>query len=167
MNRRQWVLASVVAGAASGVAAAGERRSRELRVALELINAFIVGDIDGVMNRLTPDIHWHSHVGSPPIRGRDAMRKVIESLKTQMLDTRWRIVHHAQSGNRLLVEAVDEFRTPSGVNVALPYMGIFVFRNGLISEWRDYFDRALYDRLKSGEAAPEYVAELAKRPGIP
>jgi len=40
-----------------------------------------------------------------------------------------------------------------------------VFRGGLLSEWRDYFDRALFNRLKAGEPIPPDTAALADRPG--
>jgi hypothetical protein len=51
--------------------------------------------------------------------------------------------------------------------VAIPYMGIMAFRGTLICEWRDYFDRGLFDRLKAGETPPPEIAELLNRPAIP
>ena len=66
------------------------------------------------------------------------------------------------------MEGVDDFvMIKDQRRVAIPYLGTMVFRDGLISEWRDYFDRGLFDRLKAGEAAPADIAALADRPGVP
>ncbi len=44
--------------------------------------------------------------------------------------------------------------------------GVLAFKGERISEWRDYFDRALFDRLKAGEPMPEYLQALADRPAL-
>ncbi len=97
-----------------------------------------------MLARVTEDVAWHTHLGSPPVNGKAAMRAVLQKLVAGMV----------------LVEGVDEFNSPDGRRVALPYMGIMAFTGALISEWRDYFDRALFDRMKQGEAMPD-------RPGEP
>jgi hypothetical protein len=37
------------------------------------------------------------------------------------------------------------------------------FRDGKVVEWRDYFDRATFDKLKAGGPMPDYLAALANR----
>jgi len=72
------------------------------------------------------------------------------------------------NGNQIFMEGVDDFvMIKDQRRVAIPYLGTMVFRDGLISEWRDYFDRGLFDRLKAGEAPPPDIAALADRPGVP
>lgn len=132
-----------------------------------LIEAWKIGDLDAVLAHVTDDIVWHSHVGSPPTLGKAAMRPVLEVLAASMQDVRWRVVYSAESGDRLLVEGIEEFVGTEGQHVALPYMGIMTFRGSLIAEWRDYFDRDLYNKLKAGEASPDYIQQLTSRPGIP
>jgi limonene-1,2-epoxide hydrolase len=48
----------------------------------------------------------------------------------------------------------------------VPYAGVLRFRGALIAEWRDYFDRNLFNKLKAGEAAPDYIAALSTRPAL-
>jgi limonene-1,2-epoxide hydrolase len=174
MRRRGFVaagsaVAALTAWAAStGVAnGAGKSKSMGLETFKKVILAWRRGDLDAVLANVTDDIVWHSHVGSPPVLGKAAMRTVLQTLAASMKDVRWRLVNHAESGSMLFAEGVEEFVNPAGHRVALPYMGIAVFRGGLIAEWRDYFDRALYDRMKSGEVSPEYIRALVARPGVP
>ena len=58
------------------------------------------------------------------------------------------------------------FVTTEGRRVVIPYAGVLAFRDGRIVEWRDYFDRALFDRLKAGEPLPAYLETLANRPAL-
>ena len=43
-------------------------------------------------------------------------------------DIQWRIFAHAESGDRLFLEGVDEYRTGDGKRMALPYAGVLEFR---------------------------------------
>jgi limonene-1,2-epoxide hydrolase len=125
-------------------------------------------DIDALLSRVTPDIVWYSHVGSEPRRGTSQMRAYIEPMAAGISDIRWRIFNHAVSGNRIFLEGADDFvLVAEKRRVAIPYMGIMAFRGSLICEWRDYFDRGLFDRLKAGETPPLEIAELLNRPAIP
>lgn len=124
-------------------------------------------DVEAVLARVTDDIVWHSHVGSPPTVGKEAMRKLLSAFAVQMSDVRWRIFHHAQSEDRIFLEGVDDFVTTEGRRVVTPYLGTMVFRGKLIAEWRDYFDRAVFDRVKAGEPLPAYLVPLTTLPGIP
>ena len=174
MKRRQFIQASSLAALAAPTAAlaASTRRSRPGMASLEAVTALISDwkrkDIDAVMARITDDVVWYSHVGSPAIRGKVAMRAFLVAMAADISDIRWRIQRHAINGNQIFVEGVDDFvMIKDQRRVAIPYLGTMVFRDGLISEWRDYFDSGLFDRLKAGEAAPPDVAALADRPGVP
>jgi limonene-1,2-epoxide hydrolase len=118
------------------------------------------------VDQLADDIVWYSHVGSPPIVGKAATEKFMATLSTQMLDVRWRVFHYAEAGDAAFTEGVDDFAMPDGRRVSLPYAGIMRFRDGKIIEWRDYFDRGLFDRLKAGEAPPPHIAALTERPAL-
>lgn len=174
MHRRQFIQASSGAAlaASSAASAASKRGSQSDKASIETVTALISDwkrkDIDAVMARISDDVVWHSHVGSPVVRGKAAMRAFLETMAAGITDIRWRIHHHAVNGNQIFMEGVDDFvMIKDQRRVAIPYLGTMVFRGGLISEWRDYFDRGLFDRLKAGEAAPPDVAALADRPGVP
>jgi limonene-1,2-epoxide hydrolase len=80
-----------------------------------------------------------------------------------MNDVRWRIFQYAQNGDTMFLEGVDDFVNPEGRRVVIPYAGVLVFRGKLVAEWRDYFDRNLFNKIKAGEAAPDYITALEGR----
>jgi limonene-1,2-epoxide hydrolase len=129
----------------------------------EVIRAWHRHDIDAVLAHLSDDVVWHYHVGSRPARGKAAARKMLTLLAQRQLDIGWKIFHHAVAGNRLFVEGADVYRTPSGVAITMPYMGILEFRDGLICAWRDYVDASIVAKLEAGEAPADYLVELGAR----
>jgi limonene-1,2-epoxide hydrolase len=123
-------------------------------------------DLDAMLQHIDDDIAWHSHVGSPPLQGKPAMREFATRLTAQMQEIRWRLFEAARDGDTLHVEGVDDFVSNDGRRVVVPYAGVMRFRDGRIVEWRDYFDRALFERLKAGEPLPAYLEGLATRPAL-
>ncbi len=174
MQRRQFIQASSAAAlaASTAVSAANKRGGKSDKASFETVSALIVEwkrkDIDAVMAHIADDIVWHSHVGSPVIHGKAAMRAFLERMAAGITDIRWRVHFHSVSGNQIFMEGVDDFvMIDTQRRVAIPYLGTMVFRGGLISEWRDYFDRTLFDRMKAGEPTLPEIAALADRPGLP
>ena len=174
MNRRHFVRASGTAALAAMPAAlvnAGERSSRADKRLIDAVTALISDwrrkDINAVLARVTDDIVWYSHVGSPPLHGKTEMRGVLEPMAAGITDIRWRIFNYGVNGNRIFLEGADDFvMIKEQRQVAIPYMGTMTFRGPLISEWRDYFDRGLFNRLKAGEPVPAEIATLLARPAI-
>jgi limonene-1,2-epoxide hydrolase len=162
MDRRDLIMAAPLLAAGPAAAATGAEGAHYGTVKA-VITGWRRGDLKAVVDLLADDIVWHSHVGSPPVVGKEAAEKLMAALATQMLDVRWRIFHYAESGDAALIEGVDDFAMPDGRRVTLPYAGIMRFRDGKITEWRDYFDRGLFDRLKAGEASPPHIAALTGR----
>lgn len=174
MKRRQFIQTSTGAAlaASAGAASAAKKSSKTSKASLTTVLALIADwkrkDIDAVMARIADDIAWHTHVGSPVVQGKAAMRAFLEGMAKNITDIRWRVHSHAISGNQIFMEGVDEFvLVDTKRRVAIPYLGVMVFRDGLISEWRDYFDRGLFDRMKAGESAPPHIVEMTNRPGQP
>lgn len=166
MQRRTFIratAAATLAGSATTSAAAVTYLER----VRGLISDWQRKDIDAVLARVTSDIVWYSHVGSPPKIGKPAMRAFLEPMAAGISDIQWRIFGYAVRGQQIFMEGVDEFvLTAEGRRVAIPYLGVMTFRGPLISEWRDYFDRALFDRLKAGAPVPTEIAKLLDRPAI-
>jgi limonene-1,2-epoxide hydrolase len=159
MDRRKFIRASGTTALAASAAAAltagaggGTSGKASIDAVIGLISDWKRKDIDAVLARVTDDIVWYTHVGSPPKHGKLEMRAFLEPMAAAVSDIRWRIYNHAVSGNRIFLEGADDFvLTAEKRRVAIPYMGIMTFRGPKISEWRDYFDRALFDKLKAGE----------------
>ena len=181
MDRRRFVRAGAalsiassalsvsVATQAAGTAAA-VRSKNTMTDYFEQLKGLITDwrrkDIAAVLGRVTEDIAWHSHVGSPPIAGKAAMQKTMEALAAQMNEVRWRIFAFAQNGDTVFLEGVDDFVDPEGRRIVQPYAGVLRFRGPLVAEWRDYFDRNLFNKLKAGEPAPDYITALTTRPAL-
>lgn len=122
-------------------------------------------DLEGALAFMAEDIVWHyAAPGLPPIRSKAAARKLLGRFMGDMRDVRWKIIHHAETENHLFVEGVDEYDTPEGVRVALPYAGVLDFKEGLITGWRDYVDLQVLAAQKAGEAWPAHVEPLVSRP---
>jgi limonene-1,2-epoxide hydrolase len=169
MDRRRFLQATTVASAAvpaAAIAAAGTITPKGLATVREIILAWRRQDLEAMLTHIDDDIVWHTHVGSPPVIGKAAMRDFATKLGAQMKDIRWRIFEAAQNGNRMHLEGVDDFVTTEGRRVVIPYAGIMVLHEGKVREWRDYFDRATFDKLKAGEPMPDYLAALAGREAL-
>lgn len=168
MNRRTFVKATGATTLTAAAGAADAATSPHLDAVLGLISDWRRKDIEGVLSRVTEDIVWFSHVGTAPKIGKKAMREFLIPFGAALSDVKWRIFGHAISGQQIFVEGVDDFvLIAEKRRVAIPYAGVMTFRGSLISEWRDYFDRGLFDRLKAGEPSPPEITKLLDRPGLP
>ena len=137
-------------------------------IAFQIINDWRQRRLDAVMARIDPNIVWHFHAGAkPPILGKDAMRSHLEAMLDRILDNRWRVFKYATHDDSVLMEGVDEYCDLEGRWIPVPYMGIVTVRNGLVVEWRDYFDGQLVERLKRGEPMTDGVAPLLARAALP
>jgi limonene-1,2-epoxide hydrolase len=128
-----------------------------------LIGAWKRHDIEAVLALLTDDVVYHFHVGTRPVRGKEWVRRFLSKFGQGQSEIQWRIVRHAQNGDLLLVEGVDDYVDGEGRRIQTPYMSAFEFRGGLICGWRDYLDTSLIARAKSGDPMPEWLEELVAR----
>jgi limonene-1,2-epoxide hydrolase len=167
MDRRRFIQVSVAVPLVAATAAeAADAGPDYVAITRAMITSWRGKDLEGMLTHIDDDIVWYSHVGSPPIVGKTAMREFAGKLTTGMNDIRWRIFDTARNGNRLFLEGVDDFVTPEGRRVTLPYAGVLTFKGERISEWRDYFDRGVFDRLKAGEPMPAHLEALVNRPAL-
>ncbi len=74
-----------------------------------------------------------------PVRGRDNVQAFITNFLSSWTETQWDILNIAEAGDVVYCERLDRTKTKNG-DVDLPCFGAFEFRDGLISQWRDYFD---------------------------
>ena len=118
-------------------------------------------DADGVLELLCDDVEHHYLVGERPLQGKEWVRKFLTRMAqhTQALEN-WRIVRCAETDDALLLEGVDDYISSEGVRVRYPYMGVFQFRDGKVSHWRDYCDAGLISRMREGESPPVWLEAL-------
>lgn len=98
--------------------------------------------------------------------GREAMRAVLESMKGRITNNRWRLFDVAQVGDTVWMEGVDEFDTADGIRVAIPYCGILEYEDGLIRQWREYFDGRLQENQLAGQGVSAHVDAMLDRPTV-
>lgn len=112
---------------------------------LEIVNAVMQANVDQddekFLSYLTDDIEYHYHMGSRPLLGKEWVQKFLNKYREITADVKWQILRHAETENELFVEGYEEYLdTRTNEIIAHPYMGIFEFRDGKISGWRDYFE---------------------------
>ena len=140
---------------------------RRIDLFLAVIEAWKRRDIDDVLSRLDDQIVWHFAAGAePPLVGKASARKFLTRFGADIAEVRWRIFDHAESGDRLFVEGVDEFTTTAGLTILAPYAGVIRFSGDLVSDWRDYVDVGVMTAQRSGGAAPAHILALADRAAV-
>jgi limonene-1,2-epoxide hydrolase len=108
---------------------------------LETVNKFLVAaakrDYDTALPLLTEDVEYQN-MPIAAVKGREAVKEQLEALLA-MGDSEWNVLREVADGDVVMNERVDRFQI-AGTWADLPVMGVFVLRDGLIAEWRDYFD---------------------------
>lgn len=138
---------------------------RRYAILQQVIEAWQAKDIDRVLAFMDEDIVWHyAAPGLPPVRGKAAARKLLTRFQADMHGIQWRIFAHAETGDRLFLEGVDDYTTTDGHRVAAPYAGVLDFSGDLIVGWRDYVDLAVMSDQKAGAPLTRQVLELLDRP---
>ncbi len=167
-DRRSVLTAGAALATASPTAAAPRGRRARLYPVLEAImQAWMRQDIEGVLAHVPEDIIWRNSSGyAPAVVGKEAMRAVLTRMAGMIARDDWRNFDYAESAHRLFVEGVDEFWLTTGQHVAVPYAGVFEFRDLQICEWREYFDGRISADMKAGAPMTDEVHALISRPAI-
>lgn len=130
-----------------------------------VIQAWQAKDLDRVLAFMDDEIVWHyAAPAMPPVRGKAAARKLLQRFQADMHGIQWRIFAYSETGDRLFIEGVDDYRTTDGQRVAVPYAGVLEFRGDLIVGWRDYVDLAVIEQQKAGQPLSRQVEALLDRP---
>jgi limonene-1,2-epoxide hydrolase len=101
---------------------------------------------DDAIDLLSADVLYHN-IPLPEIRGRENVRQFHKGFGVgSRLRVDWRLLRIAQDGDSVLTERLDLFIAENGAKIELPTMGSMRIVDGAISEWRDYFDLASFER---------------------
>lgn len=134
---------------------------------LGLIENVKRGDIDAVIEMMTDDIVFYAAVGMVgPMQGSAMVRQWLEGALGQQQDSKWRVTNALESGDTLFVEGIEEYTTPDGGHVVVPYAGVFEFRGEQICAWRDYLHGKLLRPASEEQPVKEHVLEFARLPAI-
>lgn len=103
--------------------------------------AIMMRDDEAFLDLLTDDVEYHYHVGTRPLIGKEWVQKFLVKYREVTSDAQWVINNHAENGNILFTEGVEEyFDVRSQMTISHPYAGVIEFRNGKIAKWKDYFE---------------------------
>ena len=103
--------------------------------------AIITQDDEAFLDLLTDDVEYHYHVGTRPLIGKEWVQKFLIKYREVTSDAKWVIHNHAENGNVLFTEGVEEyFDLRSQMTISHPYAGVIEFRDGKILRWKDYFE---------------------------
>jgi len=94
--------------------------------------------VEASLRFVAPDCAYQN-MPFPPVHGPGGVRDVLAGFFKITGPVRIEILRQAAAGDYVWNERLDHFAPPGGRAFALPVAGAFVVKNGLISEWRDYF----------------------------
>ena len=167
MIDRRAMVAGTAATLAFTAATPGEGKTmdKRFRQFSAVIEAWKRKDVPFILDAMTDDVVWHYAAAvAPPARGKAEAKAFIDQFGANVGAVRWRIFNHAEDGDRLFLEGVDDYDTRDGTPILAPYAGVIEFRGDKISGWRDYVDRSVIESQRGGAAPSRQVVELSGRP---
>jgi limonene-1,2-epoxide hydrolase len=145
----------------------GKTMVSKIETYLSIIEIWKGKDVEAVLAHLTDDVIWHYAAAiEPPLRSKQEARVWLTKFGGAVTDSKWRVINYSETETQLFIEGIEEYMTPAGIRIVLPYSGVYDFKGSKISGWRDYFDRGLTNRLQEGEAVPDFVEELAAKSAV-
>ncbi len=113
---------------------------------VEIIRNFVADwsslDAAKLANYFAEDGCYHN-MPTQPVRGKKNVEQFIKNFLGNWTETSWDILNISGAGDIVFCERLDRTRTSTG-DVDLPCFGVFEMENGLIKEWRDYFDLSTF-----------------------
>ncbi len=111
------------------------------------IEAVVANDLDAASSFLGDDVEY-DNVPLGKVHGKDGFRSVLGPFLDGASEIDWVVHHQVASGDLehgvVMNERLDRFKLAAGW-MEVPVAGLFVVEHGVITLWRDYFDRAGFD----------------------
>ncbi|GIH24348.1 hypothetical protein Aph01nite_26580 [Acrocarpospora phusangensis] len=111
-----------------------------LAVARDMVEAWNTLDWERVVGLFAPDGVLHS-VMQEPLTGREAIRNRLTVLTDGLERLSLQIRAMGVIGGRVFMERLDVFDV-RGSHGEVPVVGVLTIRDGLVTEWLEYYDRA-------------------------
>lgn len=111
-----------------------------IQIVTELCNSLLAGDMAKSVAFLSDDVVYHN-MPWEPVSGHAGVRRVLDPFVhgTDCALKKMDILNSAASGD-IVMNTRSELWERAGVSVVLPVAGVFRIRDGLISQWDDYWD---------------------------
>jgi len=115
--------------------------AEKLAVAQEMIDAWNRLDWDRVIDLFAEDGALHSMMEAEATVGRAAIRRRLEALCEGASEVRIEVANAGVVNGAVFLERVDNFVIRGNAG-AMPVVGVIEIENGLVTMWREYYDRA-------------------------
>ena len=116
----------------------------------EVVNKFCTAwsrrNLDELMGYFTDDAEYQNIPMGPAAKGKEAIKKVINTFLPMAKGLEFKVLHTAANGNVVFNERVDIFDLGGGKKIELPVAGVFEVSGDKVAKWRDYFDMAMYTK---------------------
>ena len=109
-------------------------------------------DVDAIMDHFTADAAYANVPMGPPHVGKAAIRAFIEGFIGSATAIEFVVHHQVEGADGVVMNERTDILDFDDHHVELAVMGVFEFREGRISAWRDYFDMAAFSG--AGQASP-------------
>jgi limonene-1,2-epoxide hydrolase len=116
-----------------------------LKRAQEFCDVWATLDLDKIMGFLTPDCFYHN-IPMEPLVGHAAIRPFMEPMVAGSSSIKYVVHAIAEAPNGWVLTERTDVMVMGDKTVSIPVMGVFEFKDGLISSWRDYWDLADFQR---------------------
>ena len=109
-----------------------------IEIITAMTEAMAIKGYDAALPWFTDDCEY-TNLPMGSVTGPAGVRSVLEPFFAPTIANELRILRSAVDGETAFVERLDRHLIDTGW-VELPVTGVFVFRDGKISVWREYFD---------------------------
>ena len=125
----------------------------KVAIAKAVFAAWAKQDHAAVLALLHDDVEYQNMPFPDVIRGKAGMAAFMAKFGKTMSDINVDLHNIIEAGDLVFHEGVETYKR-KGIPVALPYAGVFAFKDGLIIGWRDYFDVVTLEKqLAAGKEA--------------
>jgi limonene-1,2-epoxide hydrolase len=133
--------------------------SESITIVRRLFDAIYRLDFDAAAECFTEDGSYHDlPIPTDPTVGKDAIRRKLGFMTAGGVEAMSYEIHHlVGDGDVVLCERSETWHFPSGARPTLRVMCTIETRDGLIAEWREYWNHAEL----MGAMPPEFFAGVA------
>jgi limonene-1,2-epoxide hydrolase len=108
------------------------------------IKAWCDLDLDAIMSHFTDDAAYTNIPMGPANVGKENIKAFIEGFLGNTTQINFVVHNQVEGADGIVMNERTDMLVMDGKRVELAVMGVFEFRDGKISAWRDYFDMAAF-----------------------
>ena len=140
MKIKGWLLFLCIFLTVTAMPAMADSDEDKLKTAQAMVDAWNARDWERVYQLFSEDGVMHSMMMEPVV-GRDAIRARLSQLTPGIESIELQLRNIGIVGDVVMLERVDDF-TYQGKHSRVPVAGVLEIDQGLVTEWREYYDHA-------------------------